>query len=302
MFFFLFCFQSVVRLNMKCVVCRVIGKETSHRTSALVDVIKQHLRIQPLIIVKSWNLFSAFFKNYLQTCMCHRRTTVRLLVPLLVSLFKCLISCLYLVFVSGPTSTIWDSCKYFKEASHGNTRWSSWLICAANVFLVLSYTIGVGFFVLKLKFALVNYLTIIFKLENIPYLTLLVLSAFYCSRSYYSFTGKYDDLAAKLYGFLKKRVQQGDNQREVKLEYNEKKVIPKYLFDKACREVMPLAENICKLLLRICLILCFFYLVYISLTKTPSIPGRVKAVATFLIASMPYIVQIVILKTGGEMK
>lgn len=113
---------------------------------------------------------------------------------------------------------------------------------------------------------------------------------------YYPFTRKYDDLAAKLSGFLKELVQQDENQNAINIiKHDNMEAIPKHLFDKACQEVMPLAENIWKLLLKISIILLPFFLVFEIAS-----PGTLKITAAFVVSAMPMIVEIVTEKKEDE--
>lgn len=310
-----------------CFICDCFaGKQIIHQVSeSLKEVIKQHLQIQPLIIVKCVNLLCSYFKKLYstdskmivwsqRTCtstICRSFFVLFIMVIALLTILLLTIIFLVLILVLGfyscPMSDIFDRhVQLLLPGIHKDGSSNRFLNSAFMIFLTAFFfcpvTVWLGStFFYSLSFFIKSF-TIILKLENIPYLTLLVLSTSYCLRCYYSFTRKYDDLAAKLYRFLKKRVQQDDNQPEVTLEYNKKKVIPKYIFDKACLEVMPLAENIGKLLLRVFIILAFFFLVFTIVTETPGVPDRMKITAMFLVAVMPIVIEMVILKKGDEMK
>lgn len=310
-----------------CFVCDyIISKQTYHQTSDLEDEIKQHLKIQPLIIAKcSRNFFTDVFCNkywsFLRNCYLKSRfrlTSIYLyiffvlaiLIPLVLSvlLALCLVFILALAFYSCPMSTIFDLfVNFFNTNGDNRPLMASRIVLLAFLFIT-SYVGGLSLFLFMLANAFIKTLETILSLENLPSLTLLVLTSYYCSSSYYSFTGKYDDLAAKVYSFLKKRVQQDrDNENALYLiEHNNKKAIPKRLFDRACQETVPLAENLCKFLFRIVIILISFYLIYTIVKETSDVPDRMKNTATFLVAVTPMIMKIVVPKkedkTHNKMK
>ena len=71
--------------------------------------------------------------------------------------------------------------------------------------------------------------------------------------------------------------------------------IPKDLFDMACEKLMPVRESVCNLLLKVILIVCFVFLVFLMImkSKTGATP-QMKAVLTFFTGSFPKIAEIYI--------
>ncbi len=308
-----------------CFVCHYfIGEKTFHhdQASELEDEIKQHLRIQPLIIPKCWYLFSNYFKDFNMYLSkwddgesTHGRWTtfcqflglkllrmIALIAGSLVLLVTCLVLILAFVFYSCPMSTIFDFYISLFITNGDNRPLMATRVGLLTAQLILPYAGGVSLFLLLLTSLFIKALATILSLENIPLVTLLVISTFYCTKCYYSFTQKYDDIAAKLYSFLKTRVQQDNNQQPLNLKHNKNNAIPKPLFDEACQKTTPLAENVCKLLLRICIISVSSFLIYTIVTETPGVPERMKNTATFFVAVMPMIVEILVLKKGDKMK
>ena len=308
-------FCSRLSLVKPCFACAYFkGEITSHRVPEPAKEIKKHLRIQPLIISKCLSLFCNYFKRY----FCRRKLRCNwialcqfvclvLLIPIAlpVSLVACLVSILISVFYICPMSTFFDIYvrPFIPMMNSGYKKVFGITILATG--LIFPYA---GWFSLNhLIFAslFIKVFTIVLRQDNIPYLLLLVLCTSYCSSCYYSFTRKYDDLAAKLYSHLKIRVQQGDEtdiKHALYLEHNKKRAIPKYIFDKACRELMPLGENVCKSLFYIFLVLSFFVLVFTIVMETPGVPDRMKITTAFLVAAIPKLVEIVVLKKGDKME
>ncbi|KAL9967628.1 hypothetical protein ACROYT_G025900 [Oculina patagonica] len=210
------------------------------------------------------------------------------------------------LFYSCPMSTIIDLFVQEHIRNAKNRHEKCFRITYLTVLFILPCAAGESFFLLTLASLFIKTLTKMLSPENIPHVTLAVLSVFYCSRRYNSLKRKYDDLAAMLHSHLKKRVKVDgtiDNQHGApNLEYNKKKAIPKSLFDNACQEIMPLGENVEKLVLSIFIILFLSFLVFMIIMKTPGVPDRMKITTMFLVAVMPMIVEIVVLKKGDKTK
>ena len=224
-----------------------------------------------------------------------------MVIALVASLFLSLVLYFVLVFYSCPMSSVFDFyAQLFIKTSESRCMTSTriFLLC---FFLVFPCGIAVSLLLLMSASVFVKVSTIILSFENIASFTLIVLGISYCSRCYNSFTSKYDDLAAKLYSFLKKRVR-ANNQLAVYLKQNEKKTIPKDLFDTLCQENLPLGRNICKLLFRIVIICAFFSLIYKIVTRAPGVPEKIQISTTFLVAVSPMIVEIVVLKKSDKME
>lgn len=199
-------FRGLTRVFVKrlsflesCFVCDYfIGVKTFHRDSELEDEIKQHLRIQPLIIAEGWYLFSNFWKMYWQKCkeLYERQlcgwTTICPLVGLVVgavpfalpvSLVGCLLTILILVFYSCPMSTVFDFYVHVSKispdelnddhdrCSRGMNRFIMGIfIVVLSVVIILPYAGGVSLYLLMLTNAFMKTLTTILSLENIPHI------------------------------------------------------------------------------------------------------------------------------------
>ena len=303
-------FCARLSLVKPCFACAYFkGEITSHRVSESAEEIKKHLRIQPLIISKCLSLFCNYFKRYFQTCRRKLRCNwialcqfvcLLLLIPIAlpVSLVACLVLILISVFYTCPMSTILDI--YIPIMNNRYKKAVGMPILAAGFIFPYGGLLSLHLLIFASLF--IKAFTIVLRQDNIPYLLLLVLSTSYCSSCYYSFTRKYDDLAAKLYSHLKIRVHKDGKQHALYLEHNKKRAIPKYVFDKACRELMPLGENVCKSLLSIFLVLSFFVLVFTIVMETPGVPDRMKITTAFLVAAIPKLVEIAVLKKGDKME
>ncbi len=300
----------VTRLSFdkSCFVCDYVkNMEITHHVSEPVEGIKQHLLIQRLIITKCWNLFCNEYKMCSDEVRCRSWLHFAgLVIVLLMLLVKYLVLFLVLVFYSCPMSTIIDLFVQEHIRNAKNRHEKCFRITYLTVFFILPCATGESLFLLTLASLFIKTLTKMLSPENIPHVTLAVLSVFYCSRRYNSLKRKYDDLAAMLHSHLKKRVKVDgtiDNQHGApNLEYYKKKAIPKSLFDNACQEIMPLGENVEKLVLSIFIILFLSFLVFMIIMKTPGVPDRMKITTMFLVAVMPMIVEIVVLKKGDKTK
>ena len=314
---FLRVFLTRLSFKKSCFVCDYVKEEkTFHQALGLEEEIQQHLQMQPLIIAKCWEHFCDFLKECWQTCYMVQlecrwqavkaialfllRVLAMVIAPL-VGLLLCTALYLILVFYSCPMSSIFDFyAQLFIKRSESRCMKITRIILL-SFFFVFPCGISVSLLLLMSASVFVKASTIILSIENIASFTLIVLDISYCSRCYNSFTSKYDDLAAKIYSFLKKRVQ-ANNQLALYLKHNKKKAIPKDLFDSLCQENMPVGGNICKLLLRIFIICAFSSLVYKVVTGTRGVPEKIQMMATFLVAVSPMIVEIVVLKKSDKME
>ncbi|XP_078366514.1 uncharacterized protein LOC144650663 [Oculina patagonica] len=131
----------------------------------------------------------------------------------------------------------------------------------------------------------------------LPLATLLVVVAFYCWRCYNSFTRKYQNLAFKLYKHYTTNAR-GEQDRHVRnLRQNaDAPAIPKDLFEKACKDLMPLRKSIGLLVVRLLALLTFFFVVFAVIMETPDASDQAKAAATFFTALVPKIIEIVFSK------
>lgn len=314
------CIRGVFRIFLprlssleSCFICDYVKEEeTYHQAVGLEEEIREHLQIQPMIITKCGEFFCVFLKEWWRICCtlqleCKWKAiravglVLSMVIATIVSLIGCLVLYLVLVFYSCPMSSIFDFyAQLFIANSDGRCMLSA-RIFLVSFFLIFPGGIAVGILLLMSASVFIKASTIILSIENIASFTLIVLCISYCSRCYNSFTSKYDDLAAKLYSLFKKRVQENNQLAQAYLKHNNKKAIPKDLFDALCQENVPLGGNICKLSLRIFIICAVFSLVYKIVTGTPGVP-ELRIMTTFLVVVSPMIVEIVVLKKSDEME
>jgi len=201
-----------------CFVCDYVKEEkTFHQPLGLEEEIKQHLQMQPMIITKCGERFCVFVKEFWLTwcmpqlkCRWQAVKVIGLLFLLVfavgISLILCILLYLVLVFYSCPMSSIFDFyAQLFIKSSESKCMTITRIFLLS--FCLVSFPCGtaVSFLLLMSASVFVKASTIILSNENIAFFTLIVLDISYCSRCYNSFTSKYDDLAAKLYSFLKNR-------------------------------------------------------------------------------------------------
>ncbi|KAL9988867.1 hypothetical protein ACROYT_G003358 [Oculina patagonica] len=135
----------------------------------------------------------------------------------------------------------------------------------------------------------------------LPFATLLVVVAFYCWRCYNSFARKYNDLALKLYKHYTAHAQGGEEKQINPME-EKVPVIPKDLFKKACKDLMPLRKSIGLLVVRFFALLTFFFVVFAVIMETRDASDQAKATATFFTALVPKIIEMVLSKDPGMEK
>lgn len=118
-------------------------------------------------------------------------------------------------------------------------------MCGAVV-LLKSTVLGVALFF---------HLVFVFSMQNLPFAACSILALYYVWRSYSSFTKQYKDLATTLLESYKSEFFLRD---EI--------TIPKVLYDKACKELMPVTVHVRKLAFKIILHLIFTFLLLPSST------------------------------------
>jgi len=155
---------------------------------------------------------------------------------------------------------------------------------------------------------------LLFSEDSLPYVSLIVLVCYYFWSSYSSFTNKYHDLSLILFKCYKEhrpdRISNSEDvvtadpeaesteNTEITANPNNKDnmiTIPKDLFDMACEKLMPVRGSVCILFLKVILIVCFVFLVFLMImkSKTGATP-QMKAVLTFFTGSFPKIAEIYI--------
>ena len=161
---------------------------------------------------------------------------------------------------------------------------------------------------------------ILTSVPNLPYGTFYIVIAYYVWSCYRSFTTKYNHLALKLYKHYKPSAQNVDNmstrpnsgngeqhgeaEQVVTPREGELRVIPKKVFRRACKELMPVRQSLGLFVVQFILIFAFFFVVFAVIMETPDAKAsdQVKATATFLTAIVPKIIEIVYNKDSEMQK
>ena len=130
---------------------------------------------------------------------------------------------------------------------------------------------------------------------NLPFVTFCVLVCCYLLCSYRSFTQKYQDLAVRLfeqYDEITNSVHNRPLNRHGTT--NNAKRIPKELFDRTCKEMMPIRKSISSMMVKATLSVIFVFLVF-SLTVSMNTSSEVKSLVLFLTGSFPMITDTIFL-------
>lgn len=311
----------------ECLTCKLSGEadKTSHH--GFLEELKQHLRLQPSIVVRSCTDYfeflnrirdrvkkaltfeSAGLNRLILVCLAPF-TVVAFLIALAIFSLRITLS----IFFSCPLSTFFPVIvlpyKYrpasttTKNQVTNSTRKISYVriaVLSTRVFLQFSpLFVSVCFLVFQITvLSLAVIRRILMRSPGyLPVATLVVVVAFYCWRCYTSFTRKYQNLAIKPYKHRKTNAQSGQDQ-QVNPREDEVPVIPKKLFEKACEDLMPVRESVCIVVVKLLSLLTFFFVIFAVIMETPHASDRVKATATFFSASVPKIIEMVFSKDSG---
>ena len=318
--------------NLPCIVCkRIKSKTLICQAENLPKRIRNHLRIQPLILVECWRLFIRLLLTYFKRCF--------LLIPsafgfsssffLHLVLFIVLLSAspvvtvillmlviLVLYFALLDTSPVhilvgsgqFDGLKvYFRH--NRCLLLLSWSVCTLiSTTAVLGTTWLLAFAGSGVSIAIILAFVPLLSEESLPFVACFVLVLYYLWSSYSSFTHKYQDLGIALFKHYKsykksRHSQVGDmtlnrdslpenTQNAVANKENLMK-IPKELFSMACEELMPIRESVCVLILKVTLIISFVFFVFsLIMLQNISATPVMRALLTFLSGSLPKIVTV----------
>lgn len=292
-----------------CVVCYFcFGEKIIHQASEPLQVmIKQHMRIQPMIVIKCFRLLQVIISCYLQECrgilVCNCKAIFLyvlgvLFAPLVVvlSFVACLVLIVVFAFYSSPMSAFCDALMLPHLIL--TERMRSWKASPKTlvVFAVISGFLQMGI----ILGGQLSYLTLMLALglittvrtfvttfpDELPKLTLYVIFAFYYVSYYSWFTKQYNNVAVYNY-LLKKRTKPGE-----KVTGGKEKVIPKDLFDNVCEELMPLRDGLTILVVRIFALTTFILAFYAAIKEASSMTDKetdfVTAFATIIAGSVPY--------------
>ena len=339
-FYIMVCFMSFSSAgfserNRPCFVCRLIKSKTIICQENLPKGIRNHLRIQPLILVECSKLFIRYLSIYFEKCFLLFPSTfefspsyfLRLfLIIVLLSASPAVTILLFMIMVllifyalldTSPILTFYGVSigrrlfVYFRHNRY--LLFLSFSVCITIVIpgicgaLVVLIFAGIG-----VEIAIVVAFVLLLNEESLPFVALSVLVLYYFWSSYSSFTTKYQDLGLALfkhYKSYKSRHSQvtdmslnTDSLPENSQNYLGSKdnlmKIPKELFRIAYEELMPIRESVCVLILKVTLIVSFVVFVFslIMLLNVSATPVM-RALLTFLSGSLPKVVAIYI---GGR--
>ena len=319
--------------NRRCFVCRRVQSKTLICQEVLPKEIVNHLRLQPLIVVKCWQAFTRcllklFKVSFLVLPSAYNCSTIfflRLSV-FVIFLFAIpavtvtLLTAMLLVVgmsIAGTSPIIILGGRPKPLNAYSSNRFIKLLLSFACIMVAIPALFGAGFVLLLAGFGVLMAIMLVFVLllseESLPYVACIVLVLYYMWSSYSSFTNKFQDLALALFKHYKKSRQykcgamaldiyQVQENTSIADEGKDNVMkIPKELFHMACEKFMPIREGVCILFLKITIIVSFVLLVF-SITMLLNVGATpvMKALLTFLTGSFPKIVAIYF--DGGRQK
>jgi len=309
-----------------CTVCKRIKSKTIICQGNLPKRIRNHLRIQPLILVKCSRLFIRLLLTYFKKCF--------LLIPytfefssfffLRLFLFIVLLSAspaittilvIYILLLISlslmrtiPVTILASNRKCGVNVYFRHNR--CLLLLSNSVFFMIAMLASLGsmLFLTFAGFGVAIAISLAFVLllseEILPFVACFVLVLYYFWSSYSSFTNKYQDLGFAIFKHYKSYKKSQDiqvadmtsntdsTQNAVGNQDNVMK-IPKELFHMACEELMPIRESVCVLLLKVTIIVSFVLFVFsLIMLHNVSATPVMRALLTFLSGSLPKIVAI----------
>ena len=304
--------ESETPYFVTCFICQLI-KSKSRCNANISRRISNHLPMLPLILAKCYRLFCKYLVSYFKMfriMFCTRKLSKRwflrvssflivfssmfpfavviLLVAMLVAVFVC-------ILLTSPTMLI------VVDAFNSSVFNRGWKIFLFQYLVRLCAVSGVHFVLFVSAFSFLTGMSILvallFSEEGISYLVCFVLVWYYLSSSYKSFTNKYHDLSLTLFKFYKQSKQYDkifEEEAHKDLEKlnmpNSNVRIPEGLFDIACEELMPIRESFCLLLLKVAVILVFFFCTFLFMMHLDigALPV-LRALAIFFTGSFPKI-------------
>ena len=327
---FCYCFQAFYisfyskrSMNpMPCSICKFLKLEIiSCRQHNLPQLIINHLRIQPLILVRCWRFYKRYLLNYFKMSAARipsYRCSIDFMIRLvrLISLLLCIpvvaIALLIIASLLAFTGIFFTTPVHALlvvqlGSSTVNSKMSKSLFYLSNlIHTALSNVSWFGACELfhlsacgSLNAFMVGVSQLSLSEEHLPYLAVL----YYVWSSYSSFTKTYHELALALYDCYKDSKQtrfqdfSSTSDQLPKLPNNTHDLdnviaIPEEIFGMACEELSPLREGVCILILKITVIVFSVFIVF-SFKSTP-------LMKTFLTLLVPKIVAIYI--DGGWRK
>ena len=321
-------FYSKRSLKVKpCFLCKFFKPVILSCHDEIPRLIKNHLRLQPLILVECWRFYKRCFLNYFKmsatvvpSCRCSRVFVIRLV--LFISLLLCIpvvavallivVSLLTFIGIHFTTPATTLCMDHFDRPNRPSTKEVPILLfifsCLPRAVLGNVTWYGVynllrlaGYGALN---ALLRVLQLSFWEEHFPYVPCSIFVLYYIWSSYSSFTKTYHELALTLYDCYKgsKRTQSQDfpftSDQMPKLPNNSHDLdnviaIPKELFEMAREELSPLREGVSILILKITMIVSFVLIVFsLAMVSSFDTTPLVKTLLTFFTLSLSKIVAI----------
>ena len=307
-----------------CSVCKLVKPTILSCQDELPRLIINHLRLQPLIFVECWTLFKRCLVNYVKTSSSvipSRRVSI-ISAPVRLALFIILFLCIPVVIIvlmivvclltligilsTSPVATLCSA-----QYRPSNTKSKRRILLMKLLHWILSYFPIMGAAILLLfsgfgtLLAVLNVFALSFSEKHLPYVACSVFVLYYIWSSYSYFTKTYHELALALFYYNKNSrqnqvnyVPHSSNQLQnlpstADNDLENIMAIPKRLFDMACEELMPLREGVCKLILKIILIVSSVLIVFtLTILSTSETTPLMKTLLTFLTLSSPKIVAI----------
>ena len=326
-------FYSKRSLKAKpCFLCKFFKPAIPSCHDEIPRLIKNHLRLQPLILVECWRFYKWCFIKYFEkcatvvpSCRCSRDFVIRLV--LFISLLLCipvvvvallivvsLLTFIGIYFTTPATALCMD---HYGRPSTKEVSISLYIFSFLPRFVLWSVSwYGVSNLLHLAGYGALNaswgVLQLSFWEEHFPYVSCSIFVLYYTWSSYSSFTKTYHELALTLYDCYKgsKRTQSQDfpftSDQLPKLPNNSHDLdnviaIPKELFEMAREELSPLREGVSILILKITMIVSFVLIVFsLAMVSSFDTTPLVKTLLTFFTLSLPKIVAIYI--DGGWQK
>ena len=326
-------FYSKRSLKAKpCFLCKFFKPAIPSCHDEIPRLIKNHLRLQPLILVECWRFYKWCFIKYFEkcatvvpSCRCSRDFVIRLV--LFISLLLCipvvvvallivvsLLTFIGIYFTTPATALCMD---HYDRPSTKEVSISLYIFSFLPRFVLWSVSwYGVSNLLHLAGYGALNaswgVLQLSFWEEHFPYVSCSIFVLYYTWSSYSSFTKTYHELALTLYDCYKgsKRTQSQDfpftSDQLPKLPNNSHDLdnviaIPKELFEMAREELSPLREGVSILILKITMIVSFVLIVFsLAMVSSFDTTPLVKNLLTFFTLSLPKIVAINI--DGGRQK
>ena len=312
--------------NKPCSLCKSIESKNIICQGNLPKRIRNHLLIQPLILVEYPRLFIRHLLTYFKKCFLLIPSTFKFSSSFFLRLFLfivllsaspaitivLLIHILLLITLAVldtiPVGIVIGSIKCGIDVYFRRSR--CLLLLSNSVFLMITFPVVFGslFFLEFAGFGVAAAISLaippLLSEESLPFVAFFVLVLYYFWSSYSSFTNKYQDLGLAVFKHYKSFKKSEDIQvtdmppntdatQNAIGNQNDVMKIPKELFQMACEKLMPVRESVCVLILKVTIILSFLHFVFLlimlhSVSATPFM----RAFVTFLSGSLPKIVAI----------